>query len=171
MGNRWPTNVWADSHILSDLMQMAGEKQNTRVIACELSAKYGVRITRNMVIGKARRENIGLLSNRMGSLGRPKPNGKRKGAKDNKLLHFKARDFAPVAATIPVEPLKIPFMQWNERTQCANVEDGKCNDGLDLRCGHPRVNGSSFCEHHHVLYWMPATPAKRTPFVFGGRAA
>jgi hypothetical protein len=170
MGNRWPTNVWADSHILSDLMQMAGEKQNTRVIACELSAKYGVRITRNMVIGKARRENIGLLSNRMGSLGRPKPSGKRKSAKNDKLLHFKARDFAPRAVIIPVEPLFVPFMELRPN-QCASVE-GTGGDGLATYCGHPRAEGSSFCPSHHAIYWNPPQPRKLGPvFVFGGKAA
>jgi hypothetical protein len=170
MGNRWPTNVWADSHILSDLMQMAGEKQNTRVIACELSAKYGVRITRNMVIGKARRENIALLSNRMGSLGRPKPNGKRRSAKPDKLIHLKDYSYKPKSSAPPVEPLFVPFMDLSSK-QCTSVE-GTGGDGLATYCGHPRAEGSSFCPSHHAIYWTPPQPRKLGPvIVFGGKAA
>jgi hypothetical protein len=169
MGNRF-YNVWTDEAI-KDLMQMATEKQNTRVIAATLSERYGFRCTRNMVIGKARREKIGLLSNRLGSLGRPKPNGKRRGAKDDadKVVRFRKLPTF-IDCTPPVPPLFIPFMELNN-THCKSVE-GTGADGLATYCGHPRAEGSSFCPSHHAIYWTPPQPRKLGPvFVFGGKAA
>jgi hypothetical protein len=160
--------VWSAA-ATRDLMQMASEQKNTREMAVFLSKEYGFRCTRNMVIGKARRENIKLLSNRMGSIGRPKPNGKRKSAKDDdgKVVRLRLPPtFRESSAPMPVPPLLITY---------ADLQSHHCREIIDtakaLSCGHDKQAGSSFCPHHHSINWTAPQPATRRQFVFGGKAA
>jgi hypothetical protein len=136
MGSRY-VNIWT-ADIIRDLMTMTEDKQNTRVIAATLSERYGVRITRNMIIGKARRIGIALNSNKCGA-----PKGTRRVAKadKDKLVKFRAvykpREYVPA-----IEPLRVPFMELR-RDQCKEVV-GTGGDALAIYCGHP-TDGGPWC--------------------------
>jgi GcrA cell cycle regulator len=166
MANRWPTSVWDDQRLTTDLMAMAADKRNTREMARDLSEKYGMRFTRNMIIGRARREGIELNTNRCGGHPRPKRSHKAKGDA-NKVVKFRQPPtFRESSAPMPIPPLLITY---------ADLQSHHCREIIDtdkaLSCGHPKQAGSSFCPHHHSINWMPPTPATRRQFVFGGKAA
>jgi hypothetical protein len=164
MGSRY-INIWTPA-IDEEMIALIAEKKSASVIGEILSGKYGVRINRNMVIGRCHRSGIEM--GKRGSPGRPKRPG------GGKVVRLQSKRRLPPTImdddTPPVEPLFVPFMDLTSK-QCTSVE-GTGGDGLATYCGHPRAEGSSFCPSHHAIYWNPPQPRKLGPvFVFGGKAA
>jgi GcrA cell cycle regulator len=75
------------------------------------------------------------------------------------------------------------FKREQEKLRCVDVDALSLNHttaevtgceyikGDDhLHCGHPKMEGSSYCTPHHYLCWVPARPRTETYFV-RGRAA
>lgn len=126
--------TWTDDHIATLRALWAAD-----LTAGEISRQLGD-MSRNAVIGKARRLNLEARCRRWIPV-----NGKVR----------LPRIFAPpifVAPPKPAEPVTFDqlrrhhcrFPLWNEPT------DAK------LYCGGDKLEGSSYCQHHHRIAYQPA---------------
>jgi GcrA cell cycle regulator len=122
-----------------------------RLSAAEIATEMGNGLTRNAVIGKARR--MGLKEKRAKS---------REGSKhhDIKLPRpLKAKKFRePVPAPMPIEPLNIGYLEL-ETHHCREIVCSGDN-GLPVSCGHPTVAGYSYCAWHKSINYHPQRPPR-----------
>lgn len=123
--------------------------------------------TKGAVIGRAKRIGLPRIQQASSS-----SNGRPRVVRE-KVVRLGRVRLSPLvieATPMPVAPLNVPFMEWNEITQCSNVE-GTGADGLAIYCGHPRKEHSSYCQHHSAAFEYFAPPKRPSYFVNRGRAA
>jgi GcrA cell cycle regulator len=134
--------LWSDQLKTEMATLWDADKLSAEGIAKEL----GHGLTRNAVIGKARR--MGLKEKRAKS---------REGSKhhDIKLPRaLKGKKFRePVPAPMPIEPLNIGYLEL-EAHHCREIVCSGDN-GLPVSCGHPTVAGYSFCAWHKSINYHP----------------
>jgi GcrA cell cycle regulator len=61
----------------------------------------------------------------------------------------------PLEFVPPLPPLNVPILD-HQHGQCREVTG---HDGLALFCGHPAIEGTSWCAHHHSVNFQ--RPARR----------
>jgi hypothetical protein len=115
------------------LRDLAAQALRVRAIAAE----FGV--TRNSIIGKARRLGVDLQFTRS--------KAPRKQPSRGTGISFRAKFVRPQKAALPdaPEPLNIPFENLRKNHCRYAVTD----DAPYFFCGAPKTEGSSYCEHHH----------------------
>jgi hypothetical protein len=152
---QWPAEMDAD------LTLMRNDGKSSSIIADILTKNHGRKVTRNAVIGRAKRLGLERLKvnaptehkNWGGVRGVPGPRRYvAPGAARTHHLH-RLRQFRVVEASQPyVGSLNIPFMAIGGE-QCRNIVSG---DGEPvLCCGQPQTAASSYCGHHHAInHWV-----------------
>ncbi len=109
------------------------------VIARMLNEEFSLSITRNAVIGRVNRRKLP-----------PRKVGRRKGKTSRwpslRKRHDNSRVIFAKLASEP-EPLKISVFEL-KANHCRFMRD-------EFYCGHPTVNGSSWCEHHYRICFTP----------------
>ncbi len=113
--------------------------------------------TRNAVIGRSHRLNLPAL--KRSPTGRPKSPRADRPSKIRKPPTF---IYEP--PPMPVEPLNIPFMELGPK-HCREIV-GYGDFGLSLSCGHPVIDGTSFCRWHYSINYMAPAPRKVTAMRF-----
>ena len=146
---------WTDDAV-ARLRAYAAEKLTAAQIAARMDT------TRNAIIGKCGRLKIPLLAlrNRTGQAADRK--------RAPRIVFAPTVSFAP--STVVQEPLNIPLVDL-EPHHCREVVSP---DGvMGVFCGHPKREGSSYCEHHARLnhYPAPRKPAGAAGFRLPERAA
>ena len=112
-------------------------------------------VTRNAVLGRINRLKLPKIGHARS--GRPKGkriNGERKERK------APTREY--LSPPIPVEPLNIMFIDL-EPFHCREIV-GSLGYGQSLSCGHPVIEGSSYCRWHHSINHTCAAPSSRPYF-------
>ena len=134
--------MW-DDRLVGELRALADTQlYSASQMAKMLSARFGIPITRNALIGKCSRNNIAL-----------------RGSKKMPMEDWRKAKAAP-------KPIKVAIP---DPSPIGDVPGG-CRwihgDALDrLFCGAPTVRwGISWCHHHCARVWNPATPAQVAKF-------
>ena len=105
--------------------------------------------TRNAVIGRSHRlglEKLIRAPNRTSGERARRVNGERKIRKPPTLHIFES-------PRIPVTSLNIPFIEL-ERHHCREIT-GHGDFNLSLSCGHPVIEGRSYCMFHAAINYTP----------------
>jgi GcrA cell cycle regulator len=160
-GSRFRGPKWTDERV-SILRGFVAQEHSASQIARLMDC------TRNAIIGKCHRLGLSLRGNEAPAKRRPRE------ARPTQPAHYrakKARALPRITAGLlihpnfkqcgplarkqaepvpPVAPLNIGFMAAAVG-QCRDIT-GTGADGLALFCGHPVVEGSSWCAHHHSVY-------------------
>jgi len=151
--NYVPPNNWTAVRIAL-LNKLVGDGLSAGQIAEELGG-----ITRNAVIGKARRLGIGFCATNPG--GRPK-SGRKPRAHPFVERKVKHTHFPPAPAVdLPLEPVANPvtLMQLTDET-CRWPVAG--DGATTMFCGAMPACGHAYCAGHcRMAYTRPMTPAER----------
>lgn len=136
--------------------------------AGEIAKKLGPSYTRNAVIGRVHRLGLHKRHNptKRGSDRKsyprhinpksPRLNGVRTMAT---LVPRETPSTPPGDASVKPEPLNVKLVDLNT-THCRSIS-GYGIDGGALFCGHPAMDGFSWCPHHAKIYFQPPRPRKR----------
>jgi hypothetical protein len=149
------TTAWPTEHV-NQLVSLWRDGNSASQIAEKLTAQFGVRRTRNSVIGAVHRRG---LQRRID----PHANGT---ARTEKVR--RARRTRPVVMRpqpperppepIPVEPLHIPFLD-RETYQCRAITDS--TRYAQKVCGHPIEGTGVYCRWHHAIHNVAPDPKKK----------
>jgi hypothetical protein len=128
----------------ADLMLMRHDGKSSSIIAEILTKNHGRKITRNAVIGKAKRLRLPRL----------KPNAptehKWRGSSAPRPKRIRIVRFREVAPQPFTGSLDIPFLELGPN-QCREI----VGVGVALCCGQPQTAASSYCAHHHAInHWV-----------------
>jgi hypothetical protein len=140
---------WQDKPELTERLITLHAKNSAREIATKLSAEFHIEISRNQVIGKARRLKLP-------SREQPKPVPKPRPSR---------------ARTVPivvVPPPLLPLSTQIDRSQLRVATLPIVRQGAELCrwlyydypfacCSEPKLEGSSYCVHHDRKVHIPAT--------------
>lgn len=131
------------------------DKFSAAQIAKTLNDEFDLRLSRNAIIGYAHRH--GLPARRTRNPATPKP-PREKRDKPKTRSQYNAGDRAPLpfmARKLPEDfrPLNIPFLTL-QANQCRDVVCEYGEDGLAVYCGHPIVEGFSYCADHKRVNYM-----------------
>ena len=144
--------IWDDR--LLDAMRAMADTQiySASQMATLLSARFGVTITRNALIGKCSRNGIALRGSKKLPLELPKVS---KTPPKRRLMFPKAQKAPrPIKIAIP-EPSPVGDVPGG----CRWIHGG----ALDrLFCGAPATHGS-WCEHHAKRVWAPQARTEFKP--------
>jgi GcrA cell cycle regulator len=145
------------------------------LVANQLSQEWGVRVTRNMVIGKVHRLRLKGRTTEIAAIPKPrkvyKPRGKpiirRKATKMRENDEFDRIAKRPVLS-IPKDPRPIRSELWRALPDAEPVTLDKLREhqckwpiGDDLPftfCGKPTEHGP-YCSHHHTIAFTGVTSA------------
>lgn len=164
------SSVWTDK--LVAILKTHHERGKTfREIAEIILAETGVSLSRNAVIGKARRlglEGRGVNGNYNGN-GRSKPAQKPRRTADGSLIQKLRREPPPVkpepfvaAPPADIVSLRIPLIELGPiGFQCRWPDETRNGDGSHTFCGNLTVDGASYCPAHAALAWGPGTKSER----------
>jgi hypothetical protein len=145
---QWPAEMDAD------LTLMRNDGKSSSIIAAILSKNHNRKVTRNAVIGRAKRLGLERLKtnyptehkNWGGVRGVPGP--RRHAAPSTRMHHLqRLRGLRVHEAQQPYAgSLDIPFLE---------IGPGQCREivgvGVALCCGQPQTAASSYCSHHHAI--------------------
>jgi hypothetical protein len=144
---QWPAEMDAD------LTLMRGDGKSSSIIAAILSKNHNRKVTRNAVIGRAKRLGLERLKTNYptehmnwGGV-RGIPGARRHAAPPRPLRRFRVieRAYEPYAGA-----LNIPFLDTGPE-QCREV----VSTSPALCCGQPQTAASSYCAHHHAInHWV-----------------
>jgi GcrA cell cycle regulator len=146
--------TWTIARV-TDLRRMIEEKCSASQAAIHLG------ITRNAAIGKATRLGLNFNSPSVRNFywrtqtERPKPS--------EPVIRIRKR----VAPKVKPMPQMLPEPEARNLT-FADLEKNDCRyavtaDHPMLFCGQTKADGSSYCDHHHHVCWMPPQARNRDP--------
>jgi len=142
------TSLWAEGHTASQ-------------IAAKLESQFGVRRSRNSVIGIVFRRGLtrrlDIHSNSTGRVEQVRRVRRERYAAARPVKARKEKP-APEPAPIPVEPLHIPFLE-RQVGQCRAVTDA--TRYAQKVCGHLIEGDGVFCKWHRALYYVAPDPKKK----------
>jgi GcrA cell cycle regulator len=161
------TGVWTDNST-KILCELIAQKLTTSKIAALLSKKTGERFSRNAVIGKARRMNIPLYN------ATTDPKAKRKKRVPPRVAKMKLKSNSMPSNVIPLSKPTPPTLTMVSNTprrlSILEIARGECYWPVDVNetpatfCGHPTVDGTSWCPAHRKLGYVP--PYQRPPRLY-----
>jgi GcrA cell cycle regulator len=154
----------------------APERWSAEAVSSIISKQFGLRISRNSVIGKAARLGIPLNKNTSG----PKPKAEPKPKRKPKATPAQRRGLGvaptmskpqqPAPAKIRCDPLKAGMFHVTE------LEEGMCKwptgEGAEITfCGLNQVEGMPYCGPHcRLAFQPPRSSGTRPSFRLRGRA-
>lgn len=165
---RTPENGWSFEQ-QETLERMTRNGASAREVAAVLGK------TRSAVIGRAHRTNVPLNGGSTDRVPKPRkprvakvPQRKRTEIPDHlreifaaeKKLRKEPEDNRVVA------PCGIPAPDGSRAVSLINLKADQCKYILEneLYCGHPKIDGSSFCEYHHTICRVPRRPGANRPW-------
>lgn len=161
---------WAPEHCQA-LREYLARGLSFAEIAKEINARFGTAYTRNAALGRSKR--MGLAGPER-PRNRPKAPAKPKTPKVRMPCQRKAGE-PPRPAAVPArpEPVRLRCVGISPRLlPLVELEAGDCrypyggdkeNEAITF-CGHPRLEGSSYCEPHFRLTRGPGTASERAVF-------
>jgi GcrA cell cycle regulator len=173
--------AWPEEHT-QELARLCGEKYSYRAIAGVMNEKFGTNYTKNAVLGKAAR--IGLSKEAAPSVpGNRKPKANRKSpykaraprqwVETVRIVHANGNSNAMrIIKSVSLEERKLRCVEIVPRNvSLVDLEPNDCRypygDNQITFCGHPKMEGSSYCQPHHAL----CNDAPRIPIERFGRVA
>ncbi len=100
--------------------------------------------TRSAVIGRSHRLKLPKLTR--------SPTGRPKKPRVDRPSKIRKPPTICLPPPMPVEPLNIPFVNLGPK-HCREIV-GTEGYGKTLSCGHPIIDGSSFCRWHYSINYM-----------------
>ena len=173
--NRGQTE-WLPEQV-DELKKLWHEGKSATVVAQEMSRMFGLKITRNAIIGKIHRlVHAGVMLARGNS--RPQETKDRTSRPRRPKVQAQVIASAPVAR--PTAPIKfsaarsvireniIPFPTKEHKTGPALLEDVRgCLYSIRVNaknqhvfCDAEKQDGSSYCPDHHAMCYLPTAPVK-----------
>jgi len=172
--DRWQTE-WRPEQV-DELKKLWHEGKSATVVAQEMSRMFGLKITRNAIIGKIHRlVHAGVMLARGSS--RPQEAKDRTSRPRRPEVQDQvaatapvARQTAPVkvAPTVPIKGNVIAFQMKEKKTGPGLLEDvsgclysvGVNAKNLHVFCNDEKQDGSSYCPDHHAMCYLPTAPVK-----------
>jgi hypothetical protein len=172
--NRGQTE-WRPEQV-DELKKLWHEGKSATVAAQEMSRMFGLKITRNAIIGKIHRlVHAGVMLARENS--RPQEvkdrtsRPRRPEVQDQIIAPASvARQTAPVkvAPTVPIKGNVIAFQMKEKKTGPGLLEDvsgclysiGVNAKNQHVFCNDEKQDGSAYCPDHHAMCYLPTAPVK-----------
>jgi GcrA cell cycle regulator len=146
-----PISPWTEE-ITAEVLSMFEAGATTTTISLRF-AERGIKLTRNMIIGKLHR--MGRRSAETPHIAKPE----RPARVSERNVRAKAppspRPFIP--RIVELEPLHITLLDLADETcryECSKQDD----PALFAFCGHPANQGQPYCGHHAALCFLPPRP-------------
>lgn len=151
LGNQHSTKwlpEWDDA-----LREFFAEKMSGAQAANAISARFGIFLSRNAIIGRASRIGVKSLTARVGA-----PNKSRvpRAPRPARILSVRSQIDLPALRCIEVEPIGVDLLDL-EAAQCR----WPSGDGPFTFCAHPTREGYSYCMPHFALSVGGGTPSER----------
>ena len=143
--------LWKDIRLETDLRKLWAEGKSASAIAAILCEKYGVRVTRNAVIGKIHRLDIARPKNFQHNPRRRKNTDVAE--RNRRIVSMLRREAAISAARINPAP------EDKAHKSLLELEPDDCRfvvgepTGICF-CAAPRLIGSPYCSNHHVRAYV-----------------
>jgi GcrA cell cycle regulator len=155
-----PAGFWTDER-LTVLRTLWAEGLTALQIGTQIGA------TRNAVLGKVHRMGFAIRNVPVAGEQRQPRSAKQNGPRPYRLpkiamllavappprSHIEGYSRRPLEYVPPTAPLNIPFLE-HKTGQCREITG---HDGLALFCGHPAVEGCSWCAHHRSVNFQKPT--------------
>jgi len=146
-------NHWTELSI-NRMKELIGEGLSGAETAKALQAQFNVKMTRNMVIGKCRRDGIQLTQQRKGSNLVVK--AKLKEAQDIKKAQKEQLEAKIVAQKEAVNLMPVSIVRFMENNGGCRAVIGNAPSGEALVCAKPLwKRGKSWCTDHAAVYTVP----------------
>lgn len=177
-------SIWSDD-LVERLSVLWAAGKSASEIAAAILEDTSIRLSRNAVIGKARRMNLERRGNggNYNGNGRPKPIKKHRSQNAGAVIQHLRR--APpkikpepyvVAEPVDIAPHMLSVLELTDQTCKYGIGDvGEPGFGF---CGHEPAPGKPYCPAHCALTYLPPEKRERRPVYretcqprFGGRAA
>lgn len=148
-----PDSIWTQKNI-DRLKELIAEELTTSQIAAVLTQENKIRVSRNAIIGKARRLDISLLGK---STRRAKP---RASKPKNKTLNTLTKVKSP-PITAPTPPTLAEVVANPKNLTILDIQRGECYwpttlEGATVFCGHSTGSTEkSWCPAHSKLGYAP----------------
>jgi hypothetical protein len=125
-------SIWLTPGINERMQELLLGTDTTAEVACKLADEFSIRVTKNMVIGRSKREGIKSAK----FVGRPR---KPEGQLAQKPPRIRAKPDKPrvTGSEVSLEHLKTNDCRWLLTDRDPWVY-----------CGHKQVEGHSYCEQH-----------------------
>ncbi len=176
-------NIWNNEEISKDLAAKIAAGSSYRIVAEELSAKYGITITRNSCMGRA--DRLGIESpRRSGETDESKkPKYVRKlrivtNGSGPTLIETRTAADRPKLRCVEIVPRHLSLMDL-EPNDCRYPYSGDVEGNPITFCGHQRARKilggievlQSYCAPHADLCMVVPKPPKERGYVLRARAA
>lgn len=162
--------IWAPEHS-GALRDCLSRGMSYGQAAEAINARFGTEFSRNAAVGRAKRLGLKVAPGRKVALRPQRPDRRPESApKAPQKVVRPAAPPAPAPAREPAKPVKLRCVGIKPRLLAfADLKPGDCRypyggdkDGEAIAfCGHPKLEGSSYCAPHHHLTRGPGTASER----------
>ena len=161
---------WAPEHCQA-LREYLALGRSFAEIAKEINARFGTAYTRNAAIGRSKRMGLAArerprerpIAPAMPRVAKVRRAGRRKAENPPQLPPVPARPEPVRLRCVGISPRLLPLVAL-EAGDCRYPYGGDRENEAITFCGHPRLEGSSYCEPHFRLTRGPGTASERAVF-------